>query len=229
MEAVWLPGTLCDKRVFGELPNTLGQPSHHIATSEFSRVGDAAAAVLDTGPRKFIAIGFSLGGFVALEILRRAPERVAGLILISGNAHPDAPANTAARREEIQFASENGMPALIERFWPRIVGAPSQQNESLRKLLVAMAESIGHDGFARQVEMNIARPDLRALAIGSKVPLLVTAGSEDRQSPRERYEAAAAGVAARLEVIPGAGHFLPLEAPQALARVITPFIRRLAQ
>lgn len=229
MEAVWLPGTLCDKRVFGELPNTLGQPSHHIATSEFSRVGDAATAVLDTGPRNFVAIGFSLGGFVALEILRRAPERVAGLVLISGNAHPDAPENAAARREEIQFASENGMSALIERFWPRIVGSRSQQNANLRQLLVAMAESIGLDGFARQVKMNIARPDLRAIAIDSKVPLLVAAGAEDRLSPPERYEVAAAGAAARLEVLPGAGHFLPLEAPQALARVIKPFIRRLAQ
>ena len=229
MNTVWLPGTLCDERVFGDLPDILGEPAHHVTMSDFSNVGDAAAATSDTVSQRFVAIGFSLGGFVALELLRRAPERVAGVVLISGNAHPDTPANADARREEIRFARENGMPALIGRSWPRLVGLSSRADAGLLQVLIDMAESVGLEGLSHQAEMNISRPDLRATAADAAVPLLLVAGGEDRLCPLERYAAAASGATASLEVVPDAGHFLSLEAPHALATIVMPFMRRLAQ
>ena len=229
MELVWLPGTLCDERVFGDLPGSLDQPARHVRLSDFARVEEAAEAILETLPQTFVPIGFSLGGFVALELLRRAPERVAGLVLLSGNAHPDVPAIAATRRDEVSYVREKGMSALIDRLWPRLVGPASREDAELRRLLIAMAEGIGADGLARQAEMNITRPDLRATAAQASVPLLVVAGAEDRLCPPERYAAAAEGVAGSLETISNAGHFLPLEAPEALAPLIASFVRRFTQ
>lgn len=229
MELVWLPGTLCDERVFGTLPSILDQPAFHFRTSDYSRVGAAAAAVLDAAPPIFVPIGFSLGGFVALELLRRAPERLAGVILVSGNAHPDIAGNAAARREEVTYARERGMSALIDRSWPRLVGRESRGDANLRQLLIAMAEHVGVDGLARQAEMNIARPDLRATAVEAEVPLLVIAGEEDQLCPPERYAVAAEGKAASLKVIASSGHFVTLEAPAVMAALVASFIRSLEQ
>ena len=92
-----------------------------------------------------------------------------------------------------------------------------------------MAEAVGADGLARQAEMNINRPDLRATAANAKVPLLVVAGDEDRLCPPERYAAAAKGIAASRETVPNSGHFLPLEAPSAVRPLMASFVRRLAQ
>lgn len=227
MELVWLPGTLCDERVFGDLPLHLDLPSRHVRTSDFDRVESAAEAILGASGDRLVPIGFSLGGFVALELLRRAPERTAGVILMSGNAHPDAPANASVRREEVAFARGSGMASHIERNWPRLVAADSQSDLGLRDLLVSMAEAVGIDGFARQAEMNIARPDFRASVGNVPVPLLVLVGSEDNLCPHERYAAAAQGACARLKTVAGAGHFLPLEAPGEVGRLTAGFIKGL--
>lgn len=227
VEVVWLPGTLCDERVFGDLETVLDLPSRHIRISDFERVESAAEAILGAAGDRLVPIGFSLGGFVALELLRRAPERLAGVVLMSGNAHPDAPGNAAVRREEVAFVRENGMAALIERNWPRFVGQASLSDLGLRDLMVSMAEAVGPEGHARQAEMNIARPDFRNMVTDSPVPLLVLAGDEDSLCLPERYVAAAQGASASLETVTGAGHFLPLEAPREVGRLTAGFLKEL--
>lgn len=229
METLWLPGTLCDARVFGEAPSALPGSARHAELVGHSRVEDAAAAVLAIAAERFIAIGFSLGGFVALELLTRAPERIAGIVLVSGNAHPDAPENAPSRRAEVRCARERGMSAHIDGIWPRLVGLASQTKSSTRELLVAMAEGVGAEAFARQAEMNIARPDFRALVAASATPLLVIAGENDQLCPRERYQTAASGPRSSLTIVPGAGHFLPLEAPGALIEEVGPFMQGIQQ
>lgn len=211
-DAILVPGTLCDARIFADLLERLPDVRGQVAElAEHGSVEAAARSALAGAPARFVAIGFSLGGFVALEMLRLAPERLRGVILMAGNAHPDAPENAAARIAEVSRARDMGMAQFVAERFP---------NDAYGALIAAMAADLGHDAHARHAAMNIARPDLRDVAYRSAVPILVIAGDRDPFCPRERYEIAAAGPLAQLQVISGAGHYLPLEAPGAVAAAI---------
>jgi pimeloyl-ACP methyl ester carboxylesterase len=211
-DAIFVPGTLCDARIFADLRARLPDVRGKVADlAAHESVEAAAVSALADAPARFVAVGFSLGGFVALEMLRVAPERLRGVVLIAGNAHPDAPENAATRTAEVERARDVGMATFVTEWYP---------NDASRQLIIAMAAALGHDAHARHAAMNIARPDLRDVAHGSAVPLLVIAGERDPLCSRERYEIAAAGPMAQLRVISGAGHYLPIEAPDAVAAAI---------
>lgn len=216
---VLLPGTLCDGRVFGTLPGRLAAPTM-LDHSPFSDAGRAAEALLTTVPSGSLGIAFSLGSWVLLEMLRRDPARFDGIVLISGNAHPDAPDNAIARRARVGAARERGFAAVFTGEWSAMVGPARLSDRTLRATVLAMAEDAGHDSHARQTETNISRPDHRALAAAPPVPIHVIAGAMDRLCPRDRYAQAAAGPASSLTVIDHAGHYVPLEAPDALGAVL---------
>ncbi len=203
----------------------MGRSFHIAECHHYSIVADAAASVLSGAPDRFIALGFSLGGWVALELLRLAPERVAAVILLSGNAFPDDPANESARRGSVKASRDGGMEAFVMDSYPRFVGDGALESADLQASILAMAERVGPDAHERQVEMNIARPNLLAVADHSTVPILVVAGGDDRLCLRDRYERTASGPRVQLVILPGIGHFLPLEAPSLAAAVINAFLK----
>ena len=217
--AVLLPGTLCDGRAFGILPDRLAAPAI-LDHSAFQDARAAAAALLGSVPPGSLGIAFSLGSWVLLEMLRLDPARFGAILLVSGNAHPDVPDNAAARRERVSAARVLGFELLFAEEWPAMLGRAERDDGARRALIIAMAEQCGHDCHARQAEMNITRPDHRALALAAPVPIHVVAGADDGLCPRARYEAAAAGQASSLTIIEGAGHYLPIEAPEALAALV---------
>ncbi len=226
---VAIPGTLCDHRLFQPLETALGRTFHCVETHHASSIADAAAYTLREAPDRFVALGFSLGGWVALELLRLAPDRVAAVILLSGNAFPDDPANHAGRRAAVAAARDSGMKAFVLDNLPRWVGDGALGSADTGAALISMAEHVGHDGHQRQAEMNITRPDLLAVADHSSVPILLLAGADDRLCPSERYARTAAGPQVRLVTLPGVGHFLPLEAPSAVAAAIEAFLKEIEQ
>ena len=212
-----VPGTLCDERVFGPMLPLLdgavaAPPVAH------TDVGEAADALLADAPARFTAAGFSLGGFVVLELLRRAPERLAGAVLIAGNVLPLAPGQAEARRREVALARAEGMGAVVDAYWPRYVAQRRRGDQALRRLVGDMAEATGPDRFAAQAELAITRPDGRDTVRGTRVPLLAICGEEDGMCPPERC--GAIGGAAEVAMLPGVGHFIPLEAPDEAARAI---------
>lgn len=219
-----IPGTLCDHRLFKPLETAMGLTLHCFETHHASSIADAAANALREAPDRFIALGFSLGGWVALELLRLAPERVAAVILLSGNAFSDDPSNHAGRRAAVAAARDSGMKPFVLENLPRWVSEGAYDAAGTSAALISMAEHVGHDGHQRQTEMNIMRPDLLAVADHSSVPILLLAGADDRLCPSERYSRTAAGPRARLVTLTGVGHFLPLEAPSAVAAAIEAFL-----
>ena len=215
---VLIPGTLCDARVFDAVVARLPGRQVQVATlGEHERVEAAATAILAETTPRFVVAGFSLGGFVALEMLQREPTRIAGVVLIAGNAHPDAPANASKRRADVAASREQGMHAYV-RAAASAWGIADRTDVIER--VAAMACAAGPDAHARHAEMNIARPDLREVARGATVPIVVLAGDDDRLCPPERYAEAASGATGRLVRIAGAGHYLPLEAPAEVAAAI---------
>jgi len=217
-----VPGTLCDEQLFEPMMASLPATASVATLAGHDRVETAAAEIIGRAPARFVAVGFSLGGFVVLEMLRRCPERIGGVILLSGNAHPDVPSNAPLRRSEVGCAARVGMRPFIDENWRKYVGREALRDGGIRDRLGAMAETIGHDDHARQAEMNIHRPDFRDQVKSPGVPLLVVAGSDDAVCPRERYVDAACG--GRLELVAGAGHFAPLEAPGQVATMVCEWI-----
>lgn len=224
-QLICLGGTMCDERVFAPLLERLPHPASIWSYTGHNRVSDAAAALVAGEPAGFIALGFSLGGFVALEALRMAPDNVAAVILLSGNAFPDNPANADARHSDVASGREMGLRAFIEARGQALVSLSCQTFEHVVGLIADMAEAQGDEVHARQAEMNIYRPDQRAAVQESYRPILAIAGADDNVCPQERYLDLQHAPNVTLKRIDGAGHFLPLEAPGACADAIANFLK----
>ncbi|WP_137752235.1 alpha/beta hydrolase [Sphingopyxis sp. L1A2A] len=222
---ICLGGTLCDARVFAPLLNCLSRSASIWSHSRFECIPKAAVGLLDALSEEFVAIGFSLGGFIALDALRLAPDKVAGVILISGNAFPDDPANARARRDDVAAGRREGLRALMKRRGAAFVSPSCAIPNDVVDMIAEMAEAEGHSVHARQAEMNIRRPDLRAVVAASERPILALAGVDDHICPSDRYRDLQRAPNATLTMIEGAGHFLPLEAPAACAEAIELFLK----
>ena len=216
---ILLPGTLCDGAVFEAIVPRL-RDSRTLDFRDCDRAEAAADRLAGQLPERFVGIAFSLGGWVLLEIARRFPQRVIGLALLSGNAFPDDLANAAIRRGKVDAARRSGLTAMVAADWPGVVGSAARDDTRLRDTVAEMAERCGHEVHARQAELNIHRPDRRDTIAVFPWPVLVVAGTEDRLCPVERYEHAASGPGGRLKRLPGVGHYVPLEAPEAVTAAV---------
>jgi pimeloyl-ACP methyl ester carboxylesterase len=217
-----LPGTLCDARVFAPLAALLPGCDRRVAKMAGAcSARDLASAILLSAPERFVAVGFSLGAIVALEIAAIAPERVAGLALIASSARPDKPGGAESRRADVAEAQSRGIaPFLLEKLWPRYVGTAGRTNLALQRLVLDMAESLGPEIFATQTEVAISRADSRPRLAALKMPVLAMGGEEDALCPPAlQHEIAGAVPGATLRIIPGAGHFVLQESPLAAQQI----------
>ena len=155
-----------------------------------------AEAALAAAPERFALGGFSMGGYVAFEILRRAPERVERLALIDTQATPDTPESTARRRgfiEQTQIGRFHGVqPSLLPHDRPsrRISTTPPSSSRSS-----TWRREIGAEGFLREQTAIMARPDSRPLLVEIEVPTVVIVGRQDQATPLPRAEEMAADIA----------------------------------
>ena len=225
---VLIPGTLCDARVFGPLADRLNLKPVFAAPIAHADVREAAAALLETAPARFVAIGFSLGGFVVLELMREAPERLLGAVLIASNGHALQAGAEDARRGEVASARLRGTDAVIEQLWPRYVARSRLDDAGLKTLVLDMARDVGADLFAHQAELAISRPDSQETVRRTRVPLLSLIGTEDQMSPPARARSLAEAPGSTLIELPESGHFVPLEAPEAVAGAINAWVEELA-
>ena len=222
-----LPGTLCDARLWDPLRERLGHPAVATPVLRGAETAPAMAArLLREAPRRFALAGFSLGGIVALEMAAQAPERIARLAILSGNARPD-PAENAPRRWALLEAMEReGVRPVLERtLWPSYVAAARQGDAALRRRIGDMAEALGTGVLREQTGMVIHRADSRPRLPDLPMPVLAVTGEEDALCPPDRSEEiAAAAPRGRVVILPGTGHFAPLEAPEALAAALSDWL-----
>lgn len=219
-----LPGTLCDARLWQPQIQALRDTIVPVVVDvgQADRTVELARLVLADAPPRFALAGFSLGGILALEIIAQAPDRVTHLALVSSNARPLAEADAAARRAAVEAAARAGLRDYVAgTLLPTYLPAAKRADQQVVGLILAMAEDAGLEVFRRQTEAVISRADSRPRLGRIGVPTLVVGGAEDRLCPPDRQEEMAAAIrGAELLLLPGCGHFAPLEEPVAVGEAL---------
>lgn len=192
---------------------------------------DDLAALLDlVEVERVVVCGLSMGGYVALELMRRHRERVRALILVSTRAAADSPDERRRRDEMIRAVEADGSGALVNLLLPKLL-APATRSTApqLVEHLRTMIASSPSEGVVGALRALRDREDLSSLLGEIDVPTLVVAGREDKVAPGPQTRAMANAIpGAQYTVIPEAGHLAPMEQPVATVRVVTEFLQLLA-
>jgi pimeloyl-ACP methyl ester carboxylesterase len=174
--------------------------------------------------RRAAVCGLSLGGYVALSLAARHPERVAALVLADTRAEPDAPDAAEARHRSAALVREAGPAPFLDEFVPRLVASADGASRDAARTI---ADAQDPEAIARALEALAGRPDRRPDLAGIAAPTLVIVGAEDALTPVPLSQGLAAGLPdAELVVIPGAGHLTALERPREFAAAVRSFLAR---
>ena len=223
-----IPGLLGSARLYaGQIPPLWRAGPVTIADhTRDDSMSAIARRILATAPPRFALIGLSMGGYIAFEILRQAPERIARLALLDTSARPDTPEQSAARREQMALAWGGRFPEVVDMLFPRLVHRERRSDAELREVFGRMAEEVGPAGFVRQQTANMGRSDSRPTLASIRCPTLVLVGDGDELTPPELAAEIASGIeGARLVTVPHSGHHSTLEQPQEVTRALLQWLQ----
>jgi pimeloyl-ACP methyl ester carboxylesterase len=190
-------------------------------------MAELARGILAQAPPRFALVGLSMGGYIAFEILRQAPERVARLALLDTAARPDTPDIAAGRRTNMQLAQSGRLAEVVDGLIPRLVHPSRVTDAPLLDVIRRMGAQVGVAGYLRQQAAIIARPDSRPMLKDIRCPTLVLVGDADQLTPPERAQEIAAGVrGAELVIVPECGHLSTLERPELVTRALRSWLGR---
>jgi pimeloyl-ACP methyl ester carboxylesterase len=211
-----VPGLLCDKRLWqAQLDGLLHAAECFVADIGTADTIEAMAknALAKMPAGTFAVAGLSMGGYVALEIVRQAPARVKGLALLDTNARPDTEQATADRRRMMALA-ETDFERVVSALVPKLLAPAHQRDTAIVSTVRAMARATGKEAYRRQQQAIIGRIDSRPHLAAIRCPTLVLCGAEDALTPPSLHEEMANAIAgSRLVMAPGSGHLSPIEAP----------------
>jgi len=221
---ILLPGLLCDAGLWSYQASHLSDLAQ-VSIGDLSKdstVQDMARAVLRAAPEQFALAGLSMGGIVALEIMRQSPDRVTRLALLNTNARPLSPEQVLVWRNRMKKVNAGRFDEVLEKeLVPAWLHPDRQQERDLLTIIRQMAWRIGPDSFLSQAEAIITRPDGRASLSQIACPTLVLTGRQDALCPPEYHEEIAAALpSARLIAIERCGHMSTLEQPEAVTAAL---------
>lgn len=220
---VLVPGLLCDATIWRPQVEALGETCDVTVASSCGHdtIEALAARVLDCAPARFALAGHSLGGRIALEVVRQAPERVERLALLDTGVHPAAPAERDARYALVELAELKGMAALAEVWLPPMLHPDRRHDGEIVVPLTAMVERSTPASFRQQQDCLLARPDATTVLASITCPTLVLVGREDEWSPLAQHEAIAVQVpGAVLHVVEQCGHMSTVERPDGVTAAL---------
>jgi pimeloyl-ACP methyl ester carboxylesterase len=215
-----LSGLLCDETFWTDIPQRLSAVAETQVVSfrGFSSIPAMAQHVLDIAPEQFAVAGHSMGGRVALEIMRLAPRRVTGLALLNTGVHAVRDGEPQSRGHLLRVAFEHGMPALAAEWLPPMMGSDAARAAQLMPRLSAMIQRFTAEAYAGQVSAMLNRPEVMSVLSTIAVPTLLLSGSDDTWSPISQQQSIRRRIPhATLFEIHGAGHMAPLERPDSVA------------
>jgi len=225
---VLLPGLLCDAALWApqiEALDDLAETRIGDVTQDES-IAAMAARVLAMAPQRFALAGLSMGGYVALEIMATAPERVERLALLDTSARPDTPEQRRRRQGLIELAGRGQFKGVTPRLLPMLLHPSRLEEEALTTIVMQMAERVGKEAFLRQQRAIMGRRDHRGLLPSIQVPTLVLCGEDDALTPLDLSRELAAGIAtSRLATVPACGHLSTIERPAPVNEALQRWLR----
>ena len=214
-----LSGLLCDETIWADIPQRL-QKMADIRVMSFrgvSSIGAMAQHVLASAPARFAVAGHSMGGRVALEVLRQAPQRISGLALLNTGVQTVRDGEPQSRQCLLRLAYGQGMAALAAQWLPPMLADGGARSPELMARLTAMVERSTPDSYAAEINALLHRPEALAKLPAVGVPTLLLSGSADEWSPISHEAVLRRIPHATLFEIHGAGHMAPIERPDAVA------------
>jgi pimeloyl-ACP methyl ester carboxylesterase len=218
-----LCGLLCDETIWADVPSRLASvaSARVVSFAGFTSIAGMAGQVLAAAPPRFALAGHSMGGRVALEVWRQAPERVTALALLNTGVHPPRESEFESRGLLVRLARRHGMSALADEWLPPMMGASPDRVAQVMPALKAMVQRSTVESFAGQINALLQRPDARPVLPSITVPTLLLSGTNDTWSSLSQHADMQRSVSrSTLVEIAGAGHMSPIERPDAVARAL---------
>jgi pimeloyl-ACP methyl ester carboxylesterase len=228
MPILLVPGLVSSPRIYAPVLPALWRfgpvtVANHVRDAHMALI---ARRILAEAPPRFALAGHSMGGYIAFEIMRQAPERVAKLALINTQARPDTPDATTRRRAMMARAKGGEYRAVLDELFSGFVHPSRREDADLRQLVYDMGDDIGVEAFARQQEAIISRPDSRPVLAAIKCPTLVLSGDADNTIPNALSVEMANNLHnAKLVILPNCGHLPQPEQPEATADALAEWLR----
>ena len=212
---VLIPGMMCDARMWGALPDALyPRQLHHALPVKADSMAAFAAEILHAAPPRFALAGLSLGGIVAMEVVRQAPDRVERLALMDTNPLAEMPEAKAWRGPQVARVLAGGLASVMRDEMKPNYLADTLHRTAILDLCMAMAMALGPQVFANQSRALATRCDQTTTLAAYRGPALVLMGEHDSPCPRDRHDLMHDLMPqSRLVVIAGAGHLPILEKP----------------
>ena len=215
---ILLPGLLCDAALWEPQLSDLADIADFFVAdlTEHETMKDMAASVLRDSPwKEFALAGLSMGGYVAQEIMRQAPQRVTRLALLDTRSRPEQPEETERRHQFMKLAQTGrSFTPVTNRMLPLMLHPSRIKEAPLVKVIREMAERTGVEAYIRQQNAIISRPDFRPNLVRIKCPTLVLCGRQDQLTPLKNSEEMAQAIpGAKLIVVEECGHVSTLERP----------------
>jgi pimeloyl-ACP methyl ester carboxylesterase len=220
---VLVPGLLCTEALWAPQVAALSSIADCIIAdhTRHKTMRGIARSILAAAPRRFALAGLSMGGYIAYEMLRQAPERVLRLALLDTGCRADTPERTASRRDLIANAEREGVAHAQKLLMPALIHKARLRDKALTETVIGMAVDTGLAAFKRQEAALIGRPDSRPLLASIRCPTVVIVGEQDALTPPELAREIAAGIpGATLKIVPDCGHLSTLERPAAVNRAL---------
>ena len=228
MPILLIPGLLSSPRIYAPVLPELWRcgpvtVANHIRDDN---MGAIARRILAEAPPRFALAGHSMGGYIAFEIMRQAPDRVARLALINTQARPDTSEASERRRGMMARAKAGAYHEVIDELFPGFVHPSRHDDASLRQLVHDMGDDIGLDAFLRQQTAVISRPDSRPALAWIRCPTLVLSGDQDNTISNSLSIEMAGNIPdAKLVILPNCGHMPQPEQPQATAAALVEWLQ----
>ena len=227
-----LPGILNDARVFQAQIESLADIAQSTVgdLTVADTIAELATDVLAHAPQKFALAGLSMGGYVALEIMRRAPERVIGLALLDTSARADTQ-EAIDNRVKLMEQAEANFQIVLDTQMPKVVHPLRMKYNSMVDTVYSMGHRVGKDAFMRQQRAIMGRIDSRPhLPKIVDCPTLVLCGRDDVLTPVALHEEMAAAIpGAKLVIIDECAHLSPMGQPEEVSAAMRAWLGRIAQ
>ncbi|KPL69454.1 hypothetical protein SZ64_15875 [Erythrobacter sp. SG61-1L] len=224
---ILLPGLICDASIYAAQTAAFADAKAIDGYGTADSLEEMARVALSQCPERFDLFGHSMGGRVALEVFRLAPERVRRLALVSTGMHSVKPGEREKRQVLIDIGREKGVEALVDAWLPPMVAPERLEEEELMAPMRDMCIRAGTQVFEAQIAALLGRPEVESLLPTISCPTLVMTGSKDGWSgPAQHEEIAAAIPTSELVIVPGSGHMIMAEAPDAVNAAIADWLAR---